>query len=331
MKAQCVAQRRGFTLIELLVVIAIIAILIALLVPAVQKVRDSASRAQCQNNLKQWTLAFHNFHDVYKKLPPGATNNSPVKPVKIEPQTFRRTWVMFVWPYIEQDNLGRKVDWSKPFFVAPATIPGTLDGLTGAKVALYYCPVDTGVDLTDHPNFQRRRGNYVINWGNSRYGQKPQPVARAPFSHIDGLRYRPRPTRLSDISDGTANTLMMSETLMAHSKKDNDWRGDIQNDDGVFRFHTSLTPNSTAPDIMQGPLNRWAQTATGSPPNADPMMPVAIGARNDQVAAARSRHSGGVNVTLCDGSVRFVRNGVPLNLWMALGTMNGGETISGDF
>src|SRR5438132_7916604 len=91
--------RRAFTLIELLVVIAIIAVLIGLLLPAVQKVREASYRAKCQNNLKQWSLAMHNFHDVNGRLPVGATNNSDTR------HTVRQTWVRFVWPYIEEQNL----------------------------------------------------------------------------------------------------------------------------------------------------------------------------------------------------------------------------------
>ena len=119
---------------------------------------------------------------------------------------------------------------------------------------------------------------------------------------------------LTDISDGTSNTLMMSETLMAKSHDDNDWRGDIQNDDGVFKFMTLLTPNSTAPDVVN-----WAI------PDNDRLMPVTTAGL--QYSAARSRHYGGVNVALCDGSIRYVTNGVAAGAWAALGTMDGGEVV----
>jgi prepilin-type N-terminal cleavage/methylation domain-containing protein/prepilin-type processing-associated H-X9-DG protein len=307
--------RAAFTLIELLVVIAIIAILIGLLVPAVQKVREAAARLECENNLKQWGLAMHNYHDTHKKLPLGCRGDNP-----------RQTWVMHVWPYVEQSVLSQKITnlATQQFYGPPATINGTLNGPTGAKVPIYYCPSDFGVDLDDSKEtYQRRRGNYVVNWGNAFY--YPQntngavPTALAPFSLANGNRHNPNVCRLQTITDGTSNTLMMSENLMAQSHNDNDWRGDIQNDDGHCRFQTLITPNSTAPDIMQ---NGWFQK-TG-----DPLMPAAAG--NSQIAGARSRHTGGVNVCLCDGSVRFVSDSIDLNTWKALGTMNGGETI-GDY
>ena len=315
----------GFTLIELLVVIAIIAILIGLLLPAVQKVREAAARTQCQNHLKQWSLAMHNYHDANGKLPPGSTNNSAATQV---PRTYRRTWTLYVWPYIEQDVLANKLDWNQPFYVPPCTIPGTMNGLIGARLKMYYCPTDgQGVDLTAHPLYPRTRGNYVVNWGNALYDDRRTTAAGTateqnfgPFYHQGGFRNRPGTTTLVTILDGTSNTLLMSETLMAKVPTDTDWRGDIHNDDGVFRFHTNLTPNSSSPDLINN--------STYFTPNNDPLMPVALG--NPQVAAARSRHTGGVNASLCDGSVRFVRNTIALNTWRAMGSKNGGEVVQND-
>src|SRR5262249_23040339 len=158
--------------------------------------------------------------------------------------TVRQTWVRFLWPYIEQTVLTQKDDPRQPFYLPPCTIPGTMNGLCGIRVPLYYCPSDNGVDLTNHPTYSRTRGNYVVNWASARYGQNPQPAASAPFAHLSGNRSTPKLVRITDVTDGSSNTLLLSETLMAKSPEDNDWRGDIHNDDGHFRFQTLLTPNS---------------------------------------------------------------------------------------
>lgn len=267
----------------------------------------------------------HGYHDAVGKFPIGASSNSPGGQT---PVTYRRTWVQFIWPYIEQSVLSNKNDLSKPFYVVPCTVPGTMDGLCGQRLKLYYCPSDgQGVDLTDHPTYRRTRGNYVVNWGNALYDdQRTDTTATAigqnfgPFFHTSGKRNLPGSVGITTITDGTSNTLMMSEILMAKSAKDNDWRGDIHNDDGIFRFHTTLTPNSTSPDLISN--SAYFQQ------NGDPLMPIALG--SPQTAAARSRHTGGVNASLCDGSVRFVRNAIPPKTWAAMGTMNGGEVVSDD-
>ncbi len=220
---------------------------------------------------------------------------------------------MYLWPYIEQTALSSKINLTtQHFYLAPATIGNTLNGLTGAKVPLYYCPSDNGSDLTVS-YYQRRRGNYVVNWGVTRYGSNPGGVT-APFAHLNGNRSTSRITRLMQITDGTSNTLMMAEYLMATSPNDDDWRGDIQNDGGVFRFHTVTTPNTTAPDVVN-----WAQQ------NGDPLMPVSTS--GSQFNTARSRHTGGVNVSFCDGSIQFISDTVTLAIWQALGTMNGNEVV----
>jgi prepilin-type N-terminal cleavage/methylation domain-containing protein len=298
---------RGFTLVELLVVIAIIGVLVALLLPAVQAAREAARRTQCTNQLRQWGIAFHNYHDTMKQLPLGATN------------TPRRTYVMFLWPYIEQTNLDNKNNYANHFYVAPGTVEYTMDGLTGVRLKLYVCPSDgQGKDQDDiTQQYPRTRGNYGINWGNVTYGTATPLTGSAPFAHLTTGRDKPLRVGLASIVDGTSNTLLMAEILRAKARQDVDWRGDIHNDDGVFYFNTINTPNSTSPDVVGRAVA-----------DTDPLMPVTISGA--QQTAARSRHPGGVNAVLCDASVRFVTSTMNINSWKALGSMDGGDTV-GDF
>src|SRR5947208_1198572 len=143
--------RRGFTLIELLVVIAIIAVLIGLLLPAVQKVREAAANAKCKSNLHQWALAMHSYHDALGSFPPAATS-SP-----------RHTWVVHAWPYVEQGNLlaayGNPA--TQQFYLPPATVTNTTNGVIATPVPLYYCPSDRPGALWRGDIYWRARGNYV--------------------------------------------------------------------------------------------------------------------------------------------------------------------------
>ena len=323
MKRTLLNRNKGFTLVELLVVIAIIGILVGLLLPAVQAAREAARRMQCTNNLKQWALAFHNHHDAFKRFPLGASGGSPVAQV---PRTWRQTWVMYLWPYIEQGNLTQASDLKLAFHVPPNTIYFSMNGSTGKRVPMYLCPSDNGTPDQNNPaaQHQRTRGNYVVNWGNAIYYQTtpfaiPTPASKAPFYYNGLNRFSPGIVKFGSLTDGSSNTLLMSEYLMARSTADNDWRGDIHNDDGIFRFHTLITPNTSAPDIINN--GRFQNTG-------DPRMPATAGVA--QRNAARSRHTGGVNTARCDGSVSFVSDSVALVIWQAIGTMDGGEVASID-
>lgn len=306
-------RKTGFTLVELLVVIAIIGILVGLLLPAVQSAREAARRMQCTNHLKQWGLAFHNHHDTFKRFPKGSSNGAAK----------RQTWVMYLWPYVEQSALYNTSNLAEHFYQPPNTVHGTLNGTTGKRVPIYLCPSDNGTIDQNVGTYQRTRGNYVVNWGNVWYGQPdnstPPPPNKAPFFNVNGSRANPGKVTFGSITDGTSNTLLMAEYLIAKSPNDNDWRGDIHNDDGVFRFHTLLTPNTSSPDIIS---NGWFQVTN------DPKMPAAAGA--NQRNAARSRHTGGVNAARCDGSIGFVSDSVNLVVWQAMGSMDGAEVASID-
>src|SRR5262245_11381646 len=150
-------SRRGFTLIELLVVIAIIAVLIALLLPAVQKVREAANRAKCMSNIKQWMLAMHMYHDNQGTLP--FASKCSVSNCTVGAGN-RQSWPPLLWSYVEQDNLYRQYNFNVHFFRPPNIIDNSFDGLCAQRVPLYYCPSDTFAWATGDTSW-RTRGNYV--------------------------------------------------------------------------------------------------------------------------------------------------------------------------
>jgi prepilin-type N-terminal cleavage/methylation domain-containing protein/prepilin-type processing-associated H-X9-DG protein len=339
-------RRLGFTLIELLVVIAIIAVLIALLLPAVQAAREAARRAQCTNNLKQIGIAMHNYHDQQGTLAPGLKG------------CCWGTWLVFVLPYIEQQPLFNS--WNSAgndrYEDSGIQIPrnwryGGAANLTvtRSRVNTYYCPTDGGNLSLVSSGWPVTSQNYVVNFGNSIIDQTPyylwngikQPFLGAPFTDmgspdVDIAGYTgPNITPTSNfatISDGLSMTMMTSEVLVGQGfdLRGFSWWG------GAPMFTGLYPPNTSQPDVTYSAsyCNPPAPAPAGiNPPCALTTYNVTSGGTFTGLGlfnAARSKHPGGVNVGMCDGSVRFVKNSVNILTFQALGSSKGGEVVSSD-
>jgi prepilin-type N-terminal cleavage/methylation domain-containing protein/prepilin-type processing-associated H-X9-DG protein len=351
MRRPCRGRRAvGFTLIELLVVIAIIAVLIGLLLPAVQKVREAANRMACTNKLKQIALAMHNYESTHGLLP-YATKADVLDAYH---------WLHLSLPFLEQQtvyalytNLSGPVtqtgDW--PGAHAFSTAANYRRART-TVLSVYQCPSDIPHAMNEPglEYYERFRGNYrgCVGSGDL-YGNAPvgapagYAAGRGVFSvtiaQIFGTANRPRQIKLTDISDGTSNTLMFSEGLKASLEARSLWAGTmgditLGNMGGGF-FASFDTPNSSNADRIWGPCPQQQGDGQYRAPCVwlgGPLRPPGNHANNQRTAraAARSKHPGGVNAALADGSVRFVSDAMSAAAWRALGTIGQGET-AGEF
>ena len=311
---------RGFTLIELLVVIAIIAVLIALLLPAVQAAREAARRSQCINNLKQVGLAVMNYESTNTSLPPGKKG------------CCWGTWTVFVLPYLEQGNVfnswnfiaGPDNDVANGLFRYGGAGNATV---THSRFNAYTCPSDTPQTPTGGVNSH----NYAFNYGNLSNSQPTSlnglPWTGAPFSDLypPGDKYNGSTTsawgtrRLAELTDGTSNTILAGEVLQGQGV---DLRGFTFWGD-ASGFEQYLAPNSPLPDCIY--TIGYCKYPMGTNP---PCIQSTTACPN--MFGARSRHPGGVNVGMGDGTVRFVKNSINLNVWRALGSTQGNEIVSAD-
>jgi prepilin-type N-terminal cleavage/methylation domain-containing protein/prepilin-type processing-associated H-X9-DG protein len=304
--------RYGFTLIELLVVVAIIAILIGLLVPAVQKVREAAARANCLSNLKNVALACHSYQDVVKTLPRNGSRVTHtgccLRPNSPDPQW---SWIARLLPFIEQDPLFRqaKID-TAPLIGNPAVsyvipvllCPSDFSSLKGLSNNRADWPPNSNVGLTNYKGV----GGSLWCWGNwvvSGLGADNTNTCNG-LNNNNGIFFRDDilyPMRLADIKDGTSNTLMIGEDV---PEQDN-W--------------------------CSWPYSNNAVGTCAIPPNTG-MRPPYVGAGFgpgdwQNVYSFRSRHPAGLNFAFADGTVRFVGDSIDLATYRALATPRGGETI----
>ncbi len=318
------SRSTGFTLVELLVVIAIIGVLVALLLPAVQAAREAARRMSCQNAIRQWALAMQNHHDAIKTLPEGN-----------RPEPTRRTWVVYTWPYVENGGAALVFDEKKNFYEAPNTIQNTTNGIYASSAPIYYCASDRPGALWKGDPYWRARGNYVINWGHFKVPHDKslaamelagESVALAPFGwKVPNATTNPKPrtTKFAEFTDGTSNTMLLSEVVFPSSDEVYDIRGDFLNDgDPCTQYMTINTPNASVSDVSP-----FTPPDGPNPQPFNTLDPPYIKGNNGH-KSARSRHPGGVNVAFADGSVRMIQDSIAQPTWQAMGTMNGDEVIA---
>jgi prepilin-type processing-associated H-X9-DG protein len=318
-----------------LVVIAIIAVLIALLLPAVQAARAAARRAACVNNLKQLGIAMHNYHSSIGSFPIGRQGilrppGDPGYPGDPTGTNHRHTWAASLLSQIEQGAVFNTINFcfsynNKANTTAHATY-----------ISVYGCPADPNVAVDiDNAALMERQGTYVVNWGSTTYGQDaynnpyttgpslPSTFLGAPFA-LD------RSYGIQSITDGTSNTLLMSELIACIPKgttaADVDHRGQFYNDDmNCHMFMTYTTPNSKIPDLV--PIYCVYPLQTNPPCNNGGGVK---NANSPSFNAARSYHGGGVNALFGDGRVTFVKDSINPVVWRALSTTRGNEVLSSD-
>ena len=300
-------RRRGFTLVELLVVIAIIGVLVGLLLPAVQSAREAARRMSCSNNMRQLSLAMHNYHDTFRVFPYGYVDSQNV--------TRRRDcWAQRLLPFIEQDNALEMYENQNPTWIMD-----TLVEVKDLQIGAYLCPSDGSTPAFGGNGGTRSggaglQGNYVMSTGDTIMFHSNQ---------LRGLIYANSSTEFATITDGTSNTLMGSESIRGGTQTGGwgaaggYWGGARW---GGYGFTTLEAPNTPVPD------QHYSCKSTTNPDTPC----VSLFGADETMNFARSRHTGGVQVFMADGSTRFLAESINLLTYQAMSTVSNGEIINED-
>jgi len=348
MRIRLKRQRAAFTLIELLVVIAIIAVLIALLLPAVQAAREAARRAQCVNNLKQIGLALHNYESAQQAFPWNQNTYNNIYPKPPQGGDDGNSWsaLALMLPYIEQTQVHNAINFSFGFneFAGQSGLADPVQATAiQVTIASFICPSDSGKGR----NSYRASNGTNWDWWSREGGAGPMT--------------RGSDSKISSVTDGLSNTIAFAERNRGDGDPSKYNPGDVYvgvpgSAWGLPTYVVSNPAdqqkivNSVIPDCVAAAKTGTTPTwdwggfywAAGDYPGAKMNFVLAPNSKTPDCSpwggvgagigfySARSRHSGGVNVLLTDGSVKFIKDSVSIPTWYALATRSGGEVLSSD-